>query len=153
MSVVGTTFSNSSAQQIVLGDTIEATTGSRFGLAQGQPSIAEADHEPPTVYERNDQVQSVARQISRQSHTSHPTTQQRVPLDHSISRQSSDTVVDHTLFAYDKGSSLDPFSSSFDARQWTRSLVKLNTEAGPSRSSGISFQNMSVHGYGSDAGK
>ncbi|WWD22190.1 hypothetical protein CI109_106681 [Kwoniella shandongensis] len=55
------------------------------------------------------------------------------------------------LFHYEQGSDLDPFSESFDAKKWTRLLMTAVKEHGPVRRSGISFRNLGVHGFGSDA--
>ena len=117
MSVVGTTFSNGSAQQIILGHIIGKLT--RQPTSQTNPTKELA------------------------SETS----------DRSPSRAFSSTLTDAKLFDYEPGSVLDPFSPTFDARRWTKSLAKLGNEETPSRIAGISYRNMSVHGYGSDAGE
>jgi ATP-binding cassette subfamily G (WHITE) protein 2 (PDR) len=57
------------------------------------------------------------------------------------------------LFDYSEGSDLDPFSDSFDARKWTKSMVALQDAETPRRQAGLAYKNMAVHGFGSDAGK
>lgn len=57
------------------------------------------------------------------------------------------------IFAYEKGSDLDPFSETFDAKRWVKTLTGLNRERGSVRASGVSYRNMSVHGFGSDSGE
>ncbi|KAH8831404.1 ABC-2 type transporter-domain-containing protein, partial [Flagelloscypha sp. PMI_526] len=43
---------------------------------------------------------------------------------------------------------LDPHSPSFSAKAWIQSLVGLAPERYPHRAAGVSFQNLSVHGWG-----
>lgn len=57
------------------------------------------------------------------------------------------------LFEYEEGSDLDPFSNNFNAPKWTRRLAALRDEGAPGRQAGLAYKNMSVHGFGSDAGK
>ena len=60
------------------------------------------------------------------------------------------------IFSKDRGPELDPFSPQFDARRWVGSLAELsrNNSADPaSGKSCVAFKSMSVHGYGSDAGR
>ena len=57
------------------------------------------------------------------------------------------------LFDYLPGSEYDPHSEKFNAAKWVKKISGLASAQGPSRRSGISYKNMSVHGYGSDAGE
>jgi ATP-binding cassette subfamily G (WHITE) protein 2 (PDR) len=57
------------------------------------------------------------------------------------------------LFDYEEGSDLDPFSNNFDAPKWTRQLASMREEGAPGRKAGLAYKNMSVHGFGSDAGE
>jgi ATP-binding cassette subfamily G (WHITE) protein 2 (PDR) len=57
------------------------------------------------------------------------------------------------LFEYEEGSDLDPFSDNFDAPKWTRQLAAMREEGAPGRKAGLAYKNMSVHGFGSDAGE
>ena len=72
-------------------------------------------------------------------------------LARQLTRQS--THVQGNLFDYVEGSDTDPFSPNFDARKYTKALGQLSQGAGVERKSGISYRNMSVHGFGSDAGQ
>lgn len=67
---------------------------------------------------------------------------------------STKTADQHKLFDYDQGGPLDPFSEKFDAKRWVNTLTHLSRNEGsnPARTSGVSYRNMSVHGFGSDAG-
>lgn len=58
----------------------------------------------------------------------------------------------HNPFEATEGSLLDPRSANFSARAWAKSLLQLQSrdpEKHPQRTSGIAFQNLSVHGFGS----
>jgi hypothetical protein len=54
------------------------------------------------------------------------------------------------IFGYEADGPLDPNSPKFDARRWTRSMSEIG---GISRLSGVGYKGLSMHGYGSDAGK
>jgi len=84
-----------------------------------------------TLASRNQQVSALARHMSRMS--------------------SSATAVNP--FEYDKDSDFDPFSEKFDVRKWTRHVMHFQEggETAKGRRSGVSFRNLGVHGFGSDA--
>ncbi|KAH6884150.1 ABC-2 type transporter-domain-containing protein [Thelonectria olida] len=69
-----------------------------------------------------------------------------------LARRFSTTIGDELhAFKPQPGSQLDPNSPHFDAREWVKALVKLNDSdpnSAPSRSLGVAFQNLSVHGWG-----
>ena len=155
MSVVGTTFSNGSAQQIILGQIIGRVTAGRYGLTSEDEATSEQEYiEPASRLERREKVTQLAQQLTRPPVSQLNTAKDLSPeqSDRSLSRASTITLADTKLFEYEQGSDLDPFSSTFDARRWTKSLAKLGNEEAPTRIAGISYRNMSVHGYGSDAG-
>ena len=83
-----------------------------------------------TLHSRNQNVTSLARQMSRMSERTM-----------------------NNVFQYEEGSDMDPFSPSFDARKWTRGMVAMSNSEAPPRLAGLSYKNMSVHGFGSDAGE
>jgi hypothetical protein len=57
------------------------------------------------------------------------------------------------LFNYEKESVLDPYGPKFDARLWISKFANLDDWASvPGRKSGISFKDLTVFGYGTDAG-
>lgn len=56
------------------------------------------------------------------------------------------------MFEYEKGSVLDPFGDKFDSRLWVRKFASLE-DWGQDRASGVSFKNLDVFGYGTDAGE
>lgn len=161
MSVVGNTFSNSSAQQIVLGEAIGRVTGGRFGTVhenngQAQDHVStdggHQDLHETSPGERAQQVAQLARTFSQQSQRAPPQSPQnrRGSLYRTLTGQSN---VDHAkLFEYETGSDLDPYSASFDAKKWTKSMAQLSRNNLPVRNAGIAYRNLSVHGYGSDAG-
>lgn len=56
-------------------------------------------------------------------------------------------------FSAAEGSSLDPKSPNFNARAWTTAMMNLqlsDEKAAPTRSAGIAFRNLNVHGFGAD---
>ena len=70
-----------------------------------------------------------------------------------LARQISSSADGH-IFNYEKGSILDPFHENFDSRLWISKFANLEDWAsGTDRRSGISFKDMTVFGYGTDAGK
>ncbi|KAI5778459.1 ABC-2 type transporter-domain-containing protein [Geopyxis carbonaria] len=105
--------------------------------------------------EENEQVQELARQISRYSTQSHR--DDVTPLEPKLSRtmttaSSVKTVNLVNPFLDNTDPSLDPNSEKFNARKWTKTLLKLQPrEDGydqTSRTAGIMFRNLSVHGFG-----
>jgi hypothetical protein len=70
-----------------------------------------------------------------------------------LARQISSSA-DGQIFNYEKGSILDPFHENFDSKLWISKFANLEDWAsGSDRRSGISFKDMTVFGYGTDAGK
>jgi hypothetical protein len=63
-----------------------------------------------------------------------------------------DNTNDNDFFNYEKGSPFDPFGDAFDAKLWVRKFASLE-DLGQDRMSGVSFKNMTVFGYGTDAGE
>ncbi|EUC35187.1 hypothetical protein COCCADRAFT_3579 [Bipolaris zeicola 26-R-13] len=52
------------------------------------------------------------------------------------------------------GSALDPNGPNFNARAWTKAMLNLqlsDENAAPTRTAGIAFRDLNVHGFGSDA--
>ncbi|KAI5455973.1 ABC-2 type transporter-domain-containing protein [Mariannaea sp. PMI_226] len=70
-----------------------------------------------------------------------------------LARQLSTTIGGELhAFKPTPGSELDPYSPHFDARAWVQALVRLNESdpsSAPSRSLGVAFQNLNVHGWSS----
>jgi len=75
----------------------------------------------------------------------------------SIARQASNTgdtaALSDKLFKYEKNSPLDPFGAEFDPRLWVRMMSHVSRQTKPQRLSGMSYRDLSVHGFGSDAGQ
>lgn len=71
-------------------------------------------------------------------------------LARSLSRQSTWTSVPGNPFEAAADSELDPHSPNFKARSWVKSMIKLNHDENktPTRTSGVAFQNLNVHGFG-----
>jgi ATP-binding cassette subfamily G (WHITE) protein 2 (PDR) len=73
-------------------------------------------------------------------------------LARQLTRQSTRHGTHENLFDYEEGSELDPFSEKFNARRYVKGLASINKGTGAERTSGISYRDMSVHGFGTDAG-
>lgn len=71
-------------------------------------------------------------------------------LARTLTGQSTWSNVPDNPFHAEKDSALDPNSSNFQARQWVKSMVKLQQadNRNPGRTAGIAFQNLNVHGFG-----
>lgn len=71
-------------------------------------------------------------------------------LARSLSRQSTWTSVPGNPFEAAPDSELDPNGPNFKARTWVKSMIKLNHDENktPGRTSGVSFRNLNVHGFG-----
>jgi ATP-binding cassette subfamily G (WHITE) protein 2 (PDR) len=82
---------------------------------------------------RGQEISQLARQLTSQS--------ARAPHDA------------NALFNYQEGSDLDPFSSNFNAKKYVKGMSQLSSGAGVQRLSGVSYSDMSVHGFGSDSGE
>lgn len=81
---------------------------------------------------REEQVHQLARRLTQQSH-------------HSAHHQNP--------FNAEPGSVLDPNGDNFNARAWTKAMFNLQREdetAGPTRTAGVSFRHLNVHGFGAD---
>ncbi|XAO22858.1 hypothetical protein I312_101633 [Cryptococcus bacillisporus CA1280] len=101
----------------------------------------------PTDEYRNRELGQLARSWTRRSQTGAlgrgPS---QAPQDESIAEE-----VNGDIFAYEKESDLDPFSNNFDAKKWTKLMFRAYETIVPSRKAGLSFKDLGVFGYGSDA--
>jgi len=100
---------------------------------------------PPTDGSDNDQSSTPM----SMTETLHSRSQHITSLARNMSRRSEQG----NLFEYEEGSDLDPFSDNFDAPKWTRQMATMREEGAPGRKAGLAYKNMSVHGFGSDAGE
>lgn len=83
-----------------------------------------------------DEIVQLARRLTQQSHA--PTT-----------RSHSE---ENPITGTDENSPLNPNGSKFDPKAWIHSMIAVtsrDSEKYPARTSGISFRNLSVHGFGS----
>ncbi|PVH68360.1 putative multidrug resistance ABC transporter [Cadophora sp. DSE1049] len=90
-----------------------------------------AIREPESQLENSEEVRALVRTLTRRS-TFHPD-------------------VSNNPFSPQKDSVLDPNSSHFQPRVWTKAALHYHSrdpEAYPSRTAGIAFRDLSVHGYG-----
>jgi ATP-binding cassette subfamily G (WHITE) protein 2 (PDR) len=67
--------------------------------------------------------------------------------------QSHQSAANQNPFNAAPGSALDPNGENFNARAWTKAMLNLQLQdenAGPTRTAGVAFQNLNVHGFGAD---
>lgn len=126
--------------------------GSAGDQSSAPPAFQSA---PDAVATREQEITTLARQLSRQT-SNQPRPSSPLNLVRQLTGRSNATVVADSpekLFKYEQGSDLDPFSPDFNARKYVKGIAGLSEEAGVQRSAGVSYKNMAVHGFGSDAGE
>lgn len=113
-------------------------TAQTNGAIRGKGQLHRVDEEDfdtpiPTTAEREAAISSLARQLTRDT-------------------QTGQTV---NVFAPGRSDDLDPSSSNFDPKKWVQGLSQMVQADGvlADRRLGLSFRNLSVYGYGSDAGE
>lgn len=118
-------------------DRTEQASGAPLGRVTSRAHFTDihpSDDLPAQTEEnRAREVGHLARQLTRQSVTG------------------TDDSAD--VFSYQEGSDLDPFSDKFNAKKWTKLMFEAVQTCGPARKAGLSFRNLGVHGFGSDAGE
>ncbi|OWZ43068.1 ATP-binding cassette transporter [Cryptococcus neoformans var. grubii Br795] len=116
-------------------DRTEQTSGASLGRVASRAHFTDThpsdDLPAQTEEHRAREVGHLARQLTRQS--------------------VGGTDDSSALFSYQQGSDLDPFSDKFCARRWTKLMFEALQTSGPARKAGLSFRNLDVHGFGSDA--
>lgn len=101
---------------------------STFTTTQNSEAVSEAD----TNERRNSAVHALARRYTQQS---------------------THSALGQNPFHATPGSQLDPSSDHFSARAWAKAMLHTQLEdpaAPPLRTAGVAFQNLNVHGFGSD---
>ncbi|MCJ1437052.1 hypothetical protein MMC27_006437 [Xylographa pallens] len=122
----------------------------------GSPQIAHRDSSAAyNSSENTSDREDVANEKSREDH--------RVSGDgfdaqgdkevHQLARRMTEQSITsgHNPFDAPEGSRLDPRSENFSSRAWAKSLLQLQSrdpEKYPTRTAGIAFRNLSVHGFG-----
>lgn len=114
-----------------------AQAGQRAGETVAAHNTEAADYHNmansrPTGSEREADIVSIARQLSHLGDVD---------------------AMSHKLFEYEKNSSLDPFAEAFDARLWVHMMSQVSKQSSGQRLSGLSYRDLHVHGFGSDAGE
>lgn len=132
-----------------------------WGFGQSNQGHDDVEEFIPTQEQRHAEVVQLARQISRQSQRS--VTRPSLSHDHQhdiqeggsggTTTQADSEANDGDIFNYEPGSDLDPYAEHFNIHKWTRAMTSHMAAANDSRVSGIAYHNLSVHGFGSDAGE
>ena len=87
------------------------------------------------VEKREEEVHQLARQFTEQS------------------KQNAQTTAGQNPFHAEKGSALDPNGDNFNAWAWCKAMLQIQTEdkqSYPPRTVGVAFDNLNIHGFGSD---
>jgi hypothetical protein len=113
-------------------------TAQTNGATRGNGELRHIDEEEaltpiPTIVEREATISALARQLTQGTQTGH--------------------TVD--VFAPTRSNDLDPSSPEFDPKKWVRGLSRMIQAEGTmaDRRLGLSFRDLSVYGYGSEAGE
>ncbi|KAF2754023.1 putative multidrug resistance ABC transporter [Pseudovirgaria hyperparasitica] len=80
--------------------------------------------------------------------------QEVLALARRMTSQSNISVGEKNPFHAEPGSVLDPNSENFSARAWAKAMLKMqahDSDAHPSRTAGIAFKNLNVHGFGTES--
>ncbi|KAF2642558.1 putative multidrug resistance ABC transporter [Massarina eburnea CBS 473.64] len=101
-------------------------------LTTNQNSAAASASDDNSMQGREDAVHQLARRFTQRS-------------EYSTTHQNP--------FSATEGSQLDPHGDNFNARAWAKAMLQTHNEdphAHPTRTAGVSFRNLNVHGFGSD---
>jgi ATP-binding cassette subfamily G (WHITE) protein 2 (PDR) len=123
-------------------DSEASTIANLEGSPQSHRRHAEHKESYQTAPESEEELQETARR-EEQIHQ----------LARRLTSQSHQTAAQQNPFNAPPGSVLDPNGENFNARAWTKAMLNLQQEdenAGPTRTAGVSFRGLNVHGYGAD---
>jgi ATP-binding cassette subfamily G (WHITE) protein 2 (PDR) len=123
-------------------DSEASTIANIEGSPQSQRHNAEHKEAYQTAPETEEELQETARR-EEQIHQ----------LARRLTSQSHQTAAQQNPFNAQPGSVLDPNGDNFNARAWTKAMLNLQQEdenTGPTRTAGVSFRGLNVHGYGAD---
>ncbi|KAH8730719.1 ABC-2 type transporter-domain-containing protein [Phaeosphaeriaceae sp. PMI808] len=111
--------------------TIAADGSPHSGRRQANQKI-ESPEEAEETARREQAIHALARRLTSQSHQ---------------------TSSNQNPFDAPPNSALDPNGENFNARAWTKAMLHLQQEdpnVGPTRTTGVLFKGLNVHGYGAD---
>jgi ATP-binding cassette subfamily G (WHITE) protein 2 (PDR) len=118
-------------------------------------TIAGLDGSPQS--QRHHAAHKDSYQTAQESAEEAEETARREEAVHQLARRltsQSQTASHHqNPFNAEPGSVLDPNGENFNARAWTKAMLNLQLQdenAGPTRTAGVSFRNLNVHGFGAD---
>ena len=120
----------------------------------GSPHMARRDSN--AVYNSSDntsELEDLANEKSREHGHAPGEALQGDKEVHQLARRMTEQSITNgqNPFEAPKGSILDPHSENFSSRAWAKSLLQLQSrdpEKYPTRTAGIAFRNLSVHGFG-----
>ncbi|KAF7300618.1 hypothetical protein HMN09_00947000 [Mycena chlorophos] len=107
-------------------------------------------------HEQQEQVHALARSMSRPEQRSverlASTTEESTAASASQHSHTDPTKFTNPFAGYDGDETLDPRSEKFDVEKWLKSVMQIasrDPENYPTRTAGVSFRNLNVHGVGS----
>ena len=117
---------------------------STIAAADGSPRDHQSDHRKEGSYNTHD-ADEIA-EAARREEAIHQ-------LARRLTTQSQQSTEYQNPFNAPPNSALDPHGENFNARAWTKAMLnlQLNDEnAPPTRTAGVSFRDLNVHGFGTD---
>ncbi|KAF1938793.1 ABC transporter CDR4 [Clathrospora elynae] len=107
-------------------------SNNKYGDEKGSSYTTHEADETAETARREEAVHQLARRLTSQSHNS---------------------ILHQNPFNAPANSALDPNGEHFNARAWTKAMLNLQLQdenAAPTRTAGVSFRDLNVHGFGSD---
>jgi ATP-binding cassette subfamily G (WHITE) protein 2 (PDR) len=126
-------------------------------ISDSDASTIAANHEGSPQSKRHDAPHMESYRTAQETPEEAEETARREEAVHQLARrltsQSHHSTANQNPFNAPPGSALDPNGENFNARAWTKAMLNLQQEdenAGPTRTAGVSFRNLNVHGFGAD---
>jgi len=119
---------------------------STIAAAEGSPSNNNQHADPKTGSYNTHDADEIA-EANRREEAVHR-------LARRLTSQSQQSSAHGNPFNAPPNSALDPNGENFNARAWTKAMLNLQLEdenAPPTRTAGVAFRELNVHGFGTDA--
>lgn len=124
---------------------INATDGNQAALRES------LHHDPAASVSTEDTATEKVLEVGNEEEIEEEVTRLAQKLTRQSTRWSTDSV-ENTFLDTNDESTLNPHSPNFKARNWMKNLLAITSrdpERYPQRQAGVSFKNLSVHGFGS----